>query len=257
MQQVKRTDVILEYVKKHTHATIQELVDITSSSSATIRRDVNKLAATGMVYRYRGGISFGRSINRQPTTAEKQDENLLAKRLIGKVAACYIKEDMTVFLDAGTTSLEVAKCLVNRPDVTVFTTDLHIACYLSELSTHNVIIAGGNIDNCSQSVVGHFCDVLLNNIVPDICFCTCSAFDVEYGVTSPTLEKAMLKQKLSELGKLNILLTDSSKFGFVGTYKVAPLSKYDVIITDDEVHDSVVDKLDEIVTLERVKLTES
>ncbi|MFM2625804.1 DeoR/GlpR family DNA-binding transcription regulator [Vibrio owensii] len=257
MQQVKRTDVILEHVKKHTHATIQELVDITSSSSATIRRDVNKLAETGMVYRYRGGISYGRSLNRQPTTAEKQDENLLAKRLIGKAATRYIKDGMTVFLDAGTTSFEVAKCLVNRPDVTVFTTDLHIACYLSELATHNVIIAGGNIDNCSQSVVGHFCDALLNNIVPDICFCTCSAFDIEHGVTSPTLEKAMLKQKISELGKLNILMTDSSKFGLVGTHKIGPLSRYDVIITDDEIHDSVGDKLDELVIFERVKLSES
>lgn len=252
MQQVERTDVILEYVKKHTHASIQELVDITSSSAATIRRDVNRLAESGLVYRHRGGISFGRTISRQPTTAEKKDENLLAKKAIAAAALTHIKDGMTIFLDAGTTSLELARLLVARPDVVVFTTDLRIANFLSELQTHNVIIAGGNIDNCSQSVVGHFCSILLEHIVPDICFSTCSAFDVEHGVTSPTQDKSTLKQKLAGLGKLNVLITDSSKFNFVGTHKIAPLSAYDIVITDDDLPASVYDCIEKDVTLEVV-----
>lgn len=254
MQQAERTDVILEYVKKHTHATIQELVDITSSSSATIRRDVNILAENGFIYRHRGGISFGRTINRQPTTAEKKDENLSSKKVIAAAALAHIKQGMTIFLDAGTTNLELAKLLVERPDVTVFTTDLRIACFLSELGTHNVIIVGGNIDNCSQSVIGSFCHILLDSIVPDICFSTCSAFDVMHGVTSPTQEKALLKHKLSTLGKLNVLVTDSSKFNFVGTHKIAPLSSYDILITDEEIPKSAINTLENSVTLEIVNL---
>ncbi|PSW10243.1 DeoR family transcriptional regulator [Photobacterium rosenbergii] len=253
MQQSKRTDVILEHVKKHKHATIQELVDITSSSAATIRRDVNKLAEDGQVYRHRGGISFGRSISRQPTTAEKMDENLAAKKAIAVAALGHIKEGMTVFLDAGTTSFELSKLLINRHDVTVITTDLRIAFYLSEAGNNQIIIAGGNIDNCSQSVVGDYSGYLLDNIIPDICFCTCSAFDTNNGVTSPTQEKAFLKRKLATLGKSNILLTDSSKLHCVGTHRIAPLSTYDLLISDSDMPSHVQADIEEEVAIELVQ----
>ncbi|MBC7004147.1 DeoR/GlpR transcriptional regulator [Photobacterium sp. BZF1] len=104
------------------------------------------------------------------------------------------------------------------------------------------IIAGGDIDNCSQSVVGNYCRHLPDNIIPDICFCTCSAFDTNNDVTSPTQEKALLKQKLSTLCKTNILLTNSSKFNCVGTHRIAPLSNYDLLISDSELpsHDKLI-----------------
>ncbi|MGF1860552.1 DeoR/GlpR family DNA-binding transcription regulator [Photobacterium profundum] len=254
MQQSKRTDLILDHVKKNKHATIQELVDITSSSPATIRRDVNKLADNGLVFRERGGISFGRAINRQPTTAEKKAENLTTKKAIAKQALSYIKEGMTVFLDAGTTSFELATLLIERSDVTVITTDLRIAFFLSEAGNNHIIIAGGNIDNCSQSVIGAYSEHLLNNIIPDICFCTCSAFDGNNGVTSPTQEKAILKRKLASLGKMNILLTDSSKFNCIGTHKIAPLNTYDLLISDSDLPTKAHKSLEEEVPLELVEI---
>ncbi|MGF1680183.1 DeoR/GlpR family DNA-binding transcription regulator [Photobacterium minamisatsumaniensis] len=254
VQQSKRTDLILEHVKKHKHATIQELVDITSSSPATIRRDVNKLADSGLVFRERGGISFGRAINRQPTTAEKQAENLNVKKAIAYAALSHIKDGMTVFLDAGTTNFELATLLIERHDVTVITTDLRIAFHLSEAGNNQVIIAGGNIDNCSQSVIGAYSEHLLDSIIPDICFCTCSAFDSNNGVTSPTQEKAVLKRKLATLGKMNILLTDSSKLNCVGTHKIAPLSAYDLLISDTDLPDKAHNRLEEEVPLELVEV---
>lgn len=257
MQQSKRTDAILEHVKKYKYATIKELVDITSSSAATIRRDVNKLAEEGQVYRHRGGISFGRAINRQPTTAEKMNENPIAKKAIAKAALEHIKEGMTIFLDAGTTNFELSKLLIDRHDVTVITTDLHIAFYLSEAGNNQIIIVGGNIDNCSQSVVGDYCGYLLDNIIPDICFCTCSAFDINNGVTSPTQEKAFLKQKLSKLGKNNILLTDSSKLHCIGNHRIAPLSTYDLLISDNELPSHIRADIEEEVPIELVELEQA
>ncbi len=256
MQQSKRMHEILEYAKKHKYATIEELVNLTNSSAATIRRDVNKLAENNLIFRYRGGIAFGRSLSRQPTTVEKQEKNLAAKKAIAKAALKHIKKDMAIFLDAGTTNFELAKQLVNRPDVTVITTDLHIAFFLSEMDNNHIIMVGGNIDNCSQSVIGDYCTYLFNNIIPDICFCTCSAFDAKNGVTSPTQEKAILKKKLSVLGKTNILLTDSSKFNCVGTYKIGALNCYDLLISDANLPQHARKDLKEEVPLKLVEFYE-
>lgn len=233
MQTSERNEMILEYVKVHKHARIQELVELTGSSAATIRRDVNRLAEKGLVAREHGGIFYGKSLNRQPTTAEKNQLNQETKRRLAKVAAALVKPSMMVFLDAGTTSFELAKLLVNVSELTIITTDLRIACMLSESGAHRVVMTGGVVDNCSQSVVSLPYDEILSKIIPDICFCTCSAFDEKHGVTSPTLEKALLKRKLSGLGKMNVLVTDSSKFNHLGTNLIAALGDYDLLITDD------------------------
>ncbi|MFM2668514.1 DeoR/GlpR family DNA-binding transcription regulator [Vibrio mediterranei] len=252
MQQSKRTEIILEHVKTNKHASIQELVVLTNSSAATVRRDVNRLAETGQVFRERGGISLHRSINRQPTTAEKRTENLKVKKAIALEACNHIVDGMSVFLDAGTTSFELAVLLNKKHDLRVFTTDLKIAYYLSEENNHEVIMIGGNIDNCSQSVIGSFSNYILNNIIPDICFSTCSAFDFFHGVTSPTQEKALLKQKLASLGKTNILLTDSSKYNYVGTHKIASLETYDLLISDKELANKLPGAAEALIQLELV-----
>lgn len=257
MQQSKRIDIILEHVKQNKHATIHELVDITGSSAATIRRDVNKMSENGLVLRHRGGISFGRVIRNQPTTAEKQNSNLEAKKAIAEAAVKHVREGMAVFLDAGTTSFEVASLLLPRSELTIITTDLHIAYFLSEAGHTGVLMVGGNIDSCSQSVVGLYGESILDNIIPDVCFSTCSAFDVLHGVTSPTQEKAMLKSKLATLGRMNILLTDSSKFNCVGTHKIAPLSAYDILITDSALAGKAKREIEEKVALELVRIPET
>ena len=233
MQTSERKEMILDYVKTHKHVRIQKLVDLTGASAATIRRDVNRLAESGLVSREHGGIFYGKSLNRQPTTAEKNQLHQETKRRLAQAAAALIKPSMMVFLDAGTTSLELAKRLINIPELTIITTDLRIACMLSESGANKVVVTGGVVDSCSQSVMSLPYDQVLSQIIPDICFCTCSAFDEKYGVTSPTLEKALLKRKLAGLGKMNVLITDSSKFNHLGTNLIAALGDYDLLITDN------------------------
>ena len=134
-------------------------------------------------------------------------------------------------LDAGTTMLELAKCLTHLP-LRVITVDLHIALFLSEFRQIEVTIVGGRIDDSSQSCIGEFGRKMLRSVYPDIAFMSCNSWSVEKGVTTPTEEKAGLKQEIIANAQRKILLADSSKYGAHSLFNVAPLSRFTDIITD-------------------------
>lgn len=136
-----------------------------------------------------------------------------------------------VVLDAGTTMLELAKCLTHLP-LRVITVDLHIALFLSEFRQIEVTIVGGRIDDSSQSCIGEFGRKMLRSVYPDIAFMSCNTWSMEKGVTTPTEDKAGLKQEIIANAQRKVLLADSSKYGAHSLFNVAPLSCFTDVVTD-------------------------
>lgn len=184
-----RLDKIVAYLKNHTLVTVEQLVDAVEASPATIRRDLIKLDEQGVISRSHGGVALRRFEPSQPTTNEKQLRSPAEKRAIARFAASMVQAGDAVVLDAGTTMLELAKCLTHLP-LRVITVDLHIALFLSEFRQIEVTIVGGRIDDSSQSCIGEFGRKMLRSVYPDIAFMSCNSWSVEKGVTTPTEEKA-------------------------------------------------------------------
>lgn len=226
-----RLDKIVAYLKNHTLVTVEQLVDAVEASPATIRRDLIKLDEQGVISRSHGGVALRRFEPSQPTTNEKQLRSPAEKRAIARFAASMVQAGDAVVLDAGTTMLELAKCLTHLP-LRVITVDLHIALFLSEFRQIEVTIVGGRIDDSSQSCIGEFGRKMLRSVYPDIAFMSCNSWSVEKGVTTPTEEKAGLKQEIIANARRKILLADSSKYGAHSLFNVTPLSRFTDIITD-------------------------
>ena len=226
-----RLDKIVAYLKNHTLVTVEQLVDAVEASPATIRRDLIKLDEQGVISRSHGGVALRRFEPSQPTTNEKQLRSPAEKRAIARFSASMVQAGDAVVLDAGTTMLELAKCLTHLP-LRVITVDLHIALFLSEFRQIEVTIVGGRIDDSSQSCIGEFGRKMLRSVYPDIAFMSCNSWSVEKGVTTPTEEKAGLKQEIIANAQRKILLADSSKYGAHSLFNVAPLSRFTDIITD-------------------------
>ncbi|HCF7933900.1 TPA: DeoR/GlpR transcriptional regulator [Klebsiella michiganensis] len=226
-----RLDKIVAYLKNHTLVTVEQLVDAVEASPATIRRDLIKLDEQGVISRSHGGVALRRFEPSQPITNEKQLRSPAEKRAIARFAASMVQAGDAVVLDAGTTMLELAKCLTHLP-LRVITVDLHIALFLSEFRQIEVTIVGGRIDDSSQSCIGEFGRKMLRSVYPDIAFMSCNSWSVEKGVTTPTEEKAGLKQEIIANAQRKILLADSSKYGAHSLFNVAPLSRFTDIITD-------------------------
>ena len=231
MKGQSRLDQIMDYLKSHNLVTVDQLVAAISASPATIRRDLIKLDREGVISRTHGGVTPNRFIPAQPTTLEKMQRNLAEKQAIAVAAASLVKSGDSVVLDAGTTMLELARQLTHLP-LRVITADLHIALFLSEFKQIEVTIIGGRIDDSSQSCIGEHGRRLLRNIYPDIAFVSCNSWSLEKGITTPTEEKAGLKEDLLINARQRVLLADSSKYGSWSLFCATPLQNLTDVITD-------------------------
>jgi DeoR/GlpR family transcriptional regulator of sugar metabolism len=231
MKQQRRLEQILDYLKCHNLATVEQLVAAIDVSPATVRRDLIKLDEQGIINRSHGGVALNRFIPSQPTTNEKQWRNPQEKQAIARYAASLIKAGDSIILDAGTTTLELARYITHLP-LRVITADLHIALFLSEYEQIEVTIIGGRIDDSSQSCIGDHGRRLLRSIYTDIAFLSCNSWSMEKGITTPTEEKAGLKQDLVANARRRVLVADSSKYGAYSMYCVTPLASLTDIITD-------------------------
>lgn len=231
MKGQSRLDQIMDYLKGHNLVTVDQLVTAISASPATIRRDLIKLGREGVISRTHGGVTLNRFIPEQPTTSEKIQRNLAEKQAIAREAAKLVKAGDAVVLDAGTTMLELARQLTHLP-LRVITADLHIALFLSGFRQIEVTIIGGRIDDSSQSCIGEHGRRLLRTIYPDIAFVSCNSWSLEKGVTTPTEEKAGLKQDLLINARRRVLLADSSKYGSWSLFCVASLQELTDVISD-------------------------
>lgn len=231
MKGQSRLDQIMDYLKSHNLVTVDQLVAAISASPATIRRDLIKLDQEGVISRTHGGVTLNRFIPAQPTTLEKMQRNLAEKQAIAVAAASLVKSGDSVVLDAGTTMLELARQLTHLP-LRVITADLHIALFLSEFKQIEVTIIGGRIDDSSQSCIGEHGRRLLRNIYPDIAFVSCNSWSLEKGITTPTEEKAGLKEDLLVNARQRVLLADSSKYGSWSLFCATPLQNLTDVITD-------------------------
>ena len=131
----ERQKTLLNLISKQNVISINNLVSILGVSHMTVRRDIQKLEEDGKVISVSGGVQLLERLSTEPT---HDDKSLLAtteKIAISKKAVELIQEHSTIYLDAGTTTLEIAKQIANRNDLLVITNDFVIAHYLMAFLT--------------------------------------------------------------------------------------------------------------------------
>ena len=238
----ERLQKILGYLKDHNMATVEDLIVVTGVSAATIRRDLLKLDADGLVYRVHGSVCARDLKERQPTTSEKTTLRHEQKMRIAKAAASLIHPGDSVLLDAGTTTIEIARFVQEMP-LKIITTDLNIGLLLAPHRQIDISVTGGTVDWSSQSCIGDLARSVLSKIHPMITFISCNAWDFKLGITAPTIEKANLKSDLLHANSKKILVADSSKYGKSQLFEVGSLCDADLIITDSELDEKELNKI--------------
>ncbi|MER7185828.1 DeoR/GlpR family DNA-binding transcription regulator, partial [Streptomyces hyaluromycini] len=131
MTNTDRHGLIAQALRESGSATVQDLAELTGASEMTIRRDLDTLAAQGVLERVRGGARTLLLRGEEPPFALRAREAVEAKRRIAAEVSSLITDGETVLLDSGTTCLEVARHLRQRP-VTVMPLSLQAIHLLGE-----------------------------------------------------------------------------------------------------------------------------
>ena len=239
---MKRYEDILALIQEYTFLKVEDACSRLGVSPATVRRDFAEMERLGLLKRVTGGAT-GRE---KQSAGEPGPPNLPEKRRIAEKAVSLVSPGDTLFLDCGSTNVEIARLLSDHRDISVITNSITIA-YLLDHGPNNisVFICGGNIGDGSYpaSIVGPAAEVMISQFRANTFFMGAYSVHTEFGVTDPYVLASGIKRKMMESATRTILVTDHTKFGKISKSVVCSLDQVDRVITDDKVDGEVVKNL--------------
>lgn len=231
MLPVERREHILTYVEEKGCANIEEMALNFDVSQMTIRRDIRTLEQEDKLrVTYGGAVS--KSFLMEDIPYEKKNAvNIEEKKSIAYEAQKLVKDGQIILLDAGTSTIALAKLLM-RMKITVITTDLKIALLMSDSSTAKVYTTGGSVSAITKAHTDVTALSFLDSINADIAFLATNSWSLDHGVTTASADHFYIRRKMMDRTAKKVLLADSSKFGARSMKTICPLSELDMIVTD-------------------------
>jgi DeoR/GlpR family transcriptional regulator of sugar metabolism len=228
----ERRERVRQIVHSRHAVRVEDLRSELGVSTATIRRDLDELEELGALRRVHGGAVAMDGVHPIEARFEaKAAAHAEEKRRIAALAATLVEPDSSVYLDAGSTCLELARLLAMRTDVTVVTNSLPVVVELAGRGPRLVVV-GGELRPLSQALVGPLSARLLDGLYVDHAFMGTFSLSLDAGLTTTDPNEAFTKERALARAREVVLLVDSSKLGTRSFAHAGRLDQIDVVITD-------------------------
>ncbi|XDA97826.1 DeoR/GlpR family DNA-binding transcription regulator [Sulfitobacter sp. LCG007] len=188
-------------------------------SEDTIRRDLRELAKDGRLKRVHGGAVPVATAN--AAFPARTGIATPEKVAIGKRAAAMVETGQVIFVDGGTTALELARSLPTDLNATVITHSPNVAMQLLDHAQLTVEIVGGRLFRHSVVACGAATLASLDRYRPDVCFIGATGLHPDHGITTGDSEEAAVKRAIIARSGSAIILASSEKLGAVSSFAVA------------------------------------
>lgn len=239
-----RQDRTREYIEEKHVVTIRELQALHPDVSLmTIHRDLAALEQIGVIVKVRGGA---RSVRHTGDLGheERLRENNAGKATIAAKALSLVAPHSTVFLEASTTNLMLARKLPDM-DVHIFTNGPDIALELCRLVNPSITLCCGTINRRNMSLSGQITLDMLENINIDLAFVGVSGCSAEAGFTCGTERDMLVKRKVIQKARTSVIMCDRAKFTRLMPYTFARFSDVNYLIGDGFVPETITEQLEQ------------
>ena len=226
-----RRDEILSRVQRHGYVSVKQLAEEYQVDSSTIRRDLDRLAADGLVQRSHGGATLPGEPEETPY-AVKVGTNVEQKRAIARAVAELVPSGCSLLMDSGSTTLEVAKALRGHRDLTVVTNDVRVAAEIANQGDVRLIVLGGEVLPAVYTLASQRAVDLISEFNVDYAVMGADAVD-QQGITNANSNEVSMKRAMLQAARQVVVVADSAKFGRSALVRVAGLEAVDLIVTDD------------------------
>ncbi|WED24021.1 DeoR/GlpR family DNA-binding transcription regulator [Vibrio sp. JC009] len=223
---------ILELLKGQEFISINELKARLQVSHMTIRRDIGKLEDEGCVLSVTGGVQLAESLKNEQSHDDKDLQNKSEKESISQQASLLIKDHKVIYLDAGTTTLEIAKKIGDNKDLTILTNDFIIANYLILNSTCSVYYTGGRVDRANKSSIGLKAAQTIREFNIGLAFISTSFWN-QHGISTLVEDKVVVKKAICDVSSTCCLVSDSNKYGRVASSHAVDMERFNTITDND------------------------
>jgi DeoR/GlpR family transcriptional regulator of sugar metabolism len=240
---------ILDRIQRDGGVSVADLARDHAVSPITVHRDLEQLAREGLVERVHGGARVIRSAPAgappliETAWSQRVEQAAIAKAAIAAHVATMVPSGSTVFLDASSTSLALARRLMEDPpnELTLVTNSPAIAHEVMAEPMH-VVVCPGELDQHMRMIAGRWTVEFLHELNFDMAFVSAAGVTLDAGLTTSRRPLADVFNAARAAAGRTIGMIDATKFGRASLVSIARAEELDLIVTDDALEESVAEE---------------
>ena len=244
MLAITRKAKIKEIILEKKSVIVSELAEMFSVTEETIRRDLKAFEDEGFLTRTYGGAFIQDGVQNEVDLSVREAAYTESKQLIGRKCAEIVHNGDSIFLDASTTAMFIAKAVCEMR-ITVLTNSLKVVNFLADFQNIHLITIGGLFAPNNMSFIGRGALQSLDNYFVDKTFMSCRSLSKEYGITDSNESMSEIRRKLLVRSNKVYVVADYSKFDKTSFLNICNFSDIDGLITDKHLEQSWIDFLNE------------
>lgn len=227
----ERQQAIMKALKRRPRVPTEQLQAELGVSRSTLRRDLMELEHLGEVVRIRGEVVQAEFVKGEASFDRRRARRVDQKQQIARRAAELVPDNSAVYIDAGTTCLEVGRLLMKRRDIRLFTHSIRLVSLAFDAECA-VVCVGGEYRKVSDAVVGGLTTRWLGELRLDLVMVAASGLD-DSGLWTTELSECAVKSALLERSPRRVLLADSEKWDVPSTVRFSGWDGVDELVTDN------------------------
>ena len=239
----ERQSLILNRLKSDGRVIAAAIAQELSISEDTIRRDLREMASAGLCKRVYGGALPATSDITSLT--ERLSLKPERKDALARAAVPLFEPGMTIFIDAGSTNLAIARALSPTIRLTVITNSPNVASALVDRQEIDVVVLGGKLDHRTGAVIGARAIADAAMLRPDICVLGSCGFDKETGISASDFDEAEFKRSIAQRSRAVVAAITNEKLGVAAPFEVVAVGNRDHIVLEHDAEKGYVRELEQ------------
>lgn len=227
----QRYEKIHHLVQARGFVTIDHMAQEFGVTPQTIRRDITQLSKMGLINRYHGGAGTASSIE-NVAYAERKILCFREKQQIAQMVAENIPDNVSLFINIGTTTEEIAKALISHQGLRVITNNLNVASILSGNSNFEIIIAGGVVRHRDCGIIGPLTIDFIQQFRVDYGIIGISGIEEDGTLLDFDYREVRASRAIIDNSRRVFLATDHTKFGRNAMVRLGGIDEIDALFTD-------------------------
>lgn len=250
-----RRALIAQAVLSEGQMRIEDLTARFGISLMTAHRDLDDLAARGVLRKARGTVSAAPTSLAEASDLYRDTRQAAEKSAIAALAARQIEPGQAVFLDDSTTVLRMAPHLAALVPLTVITNALSLMGALRDIRDLTLLGLGGQYHPWCSAFMGPQTTAQIARLRADLAIVSMAAITGAQ-VFHQSPDMAATKRAMLDAAGRRILLADHTKFTRRALHSMGGIEDFDLIITDDRTPPDQITALRQCGVAVQVAVTE-
>ena len=220
MVKLERWKIIIDLCKKNKKVYNEDLKIACKTSIATVRRDLQEMEDLKLVQRFHGGVMLNSETKELPMLY-KSNEQISEKAWIARQATLQIKDNQTIYLDAGSSTYEMIP-FIHSKNITVVTIGIPHLSLLMEKDIRTIVLPGF-VRKSTEAITGAQTLNQLDHFYFDCAFLGANGIHERAQITTVNEWEAVVKEKVIHQSNKAFILADQTKFNKICPIKFANL----------------------------------